>query len=81
MQSRIKPMMEVARMLRSHRELLLNWFRAKKTISSGVMEGLNNKLKLTTRKSYGFRTFRAAEVMLYHTLGYLPEPSYTHRFC
>jgi transposase len=81
MQSRIKPMMKVARMLRSHRELLLNWFRAKKAISSGVMEGLNNKLKLTTRKSYGFRTFRAAEVMLYHTLGDLPEPSYTHRFC
>jgi len=79
--SRIEPMKEVARMLRSHRELLLNWFRAKGTISSGVMEGLNNKLKLTTRKSYGFRTFRAAEIMLYHTLGNLPEPEYTHRFC
>ena len=81
MRSRIKPMKKMARMLRSHRELLLNWFRAKKTISSGVIEGLNNKLKLTTRKSYGFRTFRAAEIMLYHTLGNLPEPECTHRFC
>jgi len=81
MRSRIEPMQKVARMLRAHRELLLNWFRAKKTISSGVMEGLNNKLKLTTRKSYGFRTFRAAEIMLYHTLGNLPEPECTHRFC
>jgi transposase len=80
MRSRIEPMKKVARMLRSHRELLLNWFRAKKTISSGVIEGLNNKLKLNTRKSYGFRTFRATEVMLYHTLGELPEPEYTHRF-
>jgi transposase len=81
MRSRIEPMKKVARMLRSHRELLLNWFRAKKTISSGAIEGLNNKLKLTTRKSYGFRTFRAAEVALYHTLGNLPEPECTHRFC
>jgi len=79
--SRIKPMQKVARMISSHRELLLNWFRAKKTISSGVIEGFNNKLKLNTRKSYGFRTFRAAEIMLYHTLGDLPEPKCTHRFC
>ena len=81
MRSRIEPMKKVARMLRSHRDLLLNWFRARKTISSGVMEGLNNRLKLTTRKSYGFRTFRVAEIVLYHTLGALPEPEWTHRFC
>jgi transposase len=81
MLSKIEPMKKVARMLRSHRELLLNWFRAKGTISSGAIEGLNNKLKVTTRKSYGFRTFRATEVALYHTLGALPEPEWTHRFC
>ena len=74
-------MRKVARMLRSHRELLLNWFRAKKQISAGVVEGFNNKAKLTTRKAYGFRTFRATEVALYHTLGALPEPKTTHRFC
>jgi transposase len=51
------------------------------TICSGVMEGLNNKLKLTTRKPYRFRTFRAAEIALYHTLGALPEPEWSHRFC
>ena len=81
MRSRIEPMKKVAQMLRSHRPLLLNWFRARKTISSGVMEGLNNKLKLTTRKSYGFRTFTAIEIALYHTLGALPEPEWTHKFC
>jgi transposase len=80
MRSRIEPMKVVARMLRSHRELLLNWFRAKKQISNGVVEGFNNKAKLTTRKAYGFRTFRAAEVALYHTLGALPEPETTHKF-
>jgi len=60
MRSRIEPMKRVARMLRSHRELLLNWFRAKKKISGGIVEGFNNRAKLTTRKAYGFGTFEAA---------------------
>ena len=73
MLSKIDPMKKEARMLRSHRELLLNWSCAKGTISSGVIVGFNNRLKLTTRKAYGLRIFRAAEVALYHTLGALPE--------
>ena len=80
MRSRIEPMKKVARTLRSHRALLLNYFRAKKQLSSGVVEGLNNKAKLTMRKSFGFRTFRITEIALYHTLGRLPEPDVAHRF-
>jgi transposase len=78
MRSRIEPMKRMARMLRSHRELLLNWFRAKKQTSAGIVEGFNSKAKVTTRKAYGCRTFRAAEVALYHTLGALPEPETAH---
>jgi len=81
MRSQIEPMKKVARSLRRHRVLLINWFRAKGTISAGVVEGFNNKAKLTTRKAFGFRTFKAAEVALFHTLGDLPEPEMTHRFC
>jgi transposase len=80
MRSQIEPMKKVARTLRNHRELILNWFRAKGTISAGMIEGLNNKVKLTTRKSYGFRTYEAVEIALYHNLGDLPEPEFTHRF-
>ena len=80
MRSRIEPMKKVAKTLRSHRELILNYFRAKKQFSSGVVEGLNNKVKVTMRKSYGFRTFRITELALYHVLGRLPEPELTHRF-
>lgn len=80
MRSKIEPMKKVAKTIRNHRELILNWFRAKKQFSSGVVEGLNTKVKLTMRKSYGFRTFKAAELALYHTLGKLPEPQLTHRF-
>jgi transposase len=81
MRSKIGPMKEVARMLRSHRDLILNWFEAKGAVSTGAVEGLNNKVKVTTRKSYGFRTLKATKVALYHTLGKLPEPQATHRFC
>lgn len=80
MRSRIEPMKKIARMLRVHRQLLLNYFKAKKQISSGRVEGLNNKAKLTMRKSYGFRTFRVLELALYHSLGKLPEPELTHEF-
>lgn len=80
MRSKLEPMKEVARTLRYHRELLLNWFRAKGALSSGVVEGFNNKVKLTTRKSYGFRTYEAIETALYHNLGALPQPDFTHRF-
>jgi len=80
LRSRIEPMKKFARTVRAHRELLLNYFRARKQFSSGVVEGLNNKAKVTMRKAYGFRTFRATELALYHVLGKLPEPMLTHSF-
>jgi transposase len=81
MRSRIDPMKKVARMLRSHRELLLNWFRAKELIALGAVEGLNNKAKVTTKKAYGFKSFPVVKLALYHTLGKLPKPKFTHKFC
>ena len=81
MRSRLEPMKRVARMLRKHEKLLLNWFKAKGEVSSGVVEGLNNKIRVVTRRSYGFRTYKAMELALYHNLGKLSEPENTHRFC
>jgi transposase len=81
MRSQIGPMKKVARTLRRHRPLILNWFRAKGQLSSGVVEGFNTKAKLTTGKAFGFRTYHGAEIALYHALGDLPEPNFTHRFC
>jgi len=80
MRSRLEPLKKVARMLRGHRDLILNWFHAKKAFSSGVVEGLNGKAKVTMRNAYGFRTYKALEIALYHSLGALPEPHFTHRF-
>ena len=67
MRAKLEPMKKVARSLRERRGLILNWFRAKGTISSDTVEGLNNKVKLTTRKSYGFRTLEGVKIALYQT--------------
>ena len=81
LRSRIEPMKKVARMLRSHQGLLLNWFRVQGTVSAGSVEGLNYNAKLAMRKAYGFRTLRGVKIALYHRLGALPEPNFTHEFC
>ncbi|ABB30330.1 transposase IS204/IS1001/IS1096/IS1165 family protein [Geobacter metallireducens RCH3] len=81
MQTDLEPMKKVARMLRNHKPMILNWFKAKGRLSSGAVEGLNLKAKLTIRKAYGFRTIKCLQVALYHTLGDLPEPLCHHRFC
>ena len=75
---------KLAKTLRAHRDLILNYFRAKQgghgAFSSGAVEGFNNKAKLCVRKSYGFRSQELREVALFHALGRLPEPEGTHRF-
>ena len=81
MHSRLEPLKTVARSLREHRELILNWFTAKKEFNSGIVEGLNYKIKLSLRKAYGYRSLDVAEIALYHALGKLPEPKVTHEFC
>jgi transposase len=80
MRSKIEPMKKVVKTIRTHKSLILNWFRAKKAFSSGIVEGLNNKVKVATKKAYGFREYNCIEIALYHQLGKLPEPPVTHRF-
>ncbi len=65
MRSRLEPMKKVAKTIRSHKQLLLNWFEAKNVISLGAVEGLNNKAKVVTRKSYGFKTAEILKISLY----------------
>jgi transposase len=44
-------------LIRRHRELLMNGFRSK-GLSSGVVEGFNNKVKLTVRKRMVFKPLK-----------------------
>jgi transposase len=80
MRSRIEPLKGFARQMRHHKPLLLNWFKTKKQFSSGAVEAMNNNAKLAIRKAYGFRSFNALEIALFHRLGNLPEPPIANRF-
>jgi transposase len=51
-------MKNVANTLRKHKPLIMNWFKAKGLLSSGAVEGLKLKAKLTMRKAYGFQIAR-----------------------
>jgi transposase len=70
MRSRLEPMKKIARSIRNHRPLILNWFQAREQVSAGAVEGFNNKVKLVTRKSYVFRTARVAKLALLHNLAW-----------
>lgn len=62
---------KAAKRIHKHRKLILKRFKADGLYSSGVVEGFNNKAKLTTIKAYGFKSL--------HTIGALLEPKTTHR--
>jgi hypothetical protein len=49
-------------------------------IPLGAVEGLNNKLKASIRKPYGFKTFDALRIAPYQRLEELPDPERPHRF-
>lgn len=80
MRSRLDPIKDFVKTIRRHQPLILNWFKAKKQYSSGVVEGLNRKANLVTRKSYGFRSYDILKIALFHTMGDLPEPALKHKF-
>lgn len=81
MRSRLDPMKKFVRTLRKHEDLLMNYFKAGKLYNSGIVEGLNLRINLCMRKAYGHRSFELLKISLFHTLGELPEPKFTHRFC
>jgi transposase len=78
--TKLLPMKKVSKMLMNKSDLILNWFDTDPRLSSGIVEGFNNKAKLTIKKAYGFKNEKYLQYALYHTLGKLPEPKMTHRF-
>jgi transposase len=80
MRSKLEPMKKVAKTIRSHKRLILNWFEARNVISLGAVEGKNNKAKVVIRKSYGFKTAEILKISLYHKLGKLPVAILAHKY-
>lgn len=81
LRSRIPDIKRFAHTLRKHAPLILNYFRANKEVSAGAVEAFNLGAKFALRKARGFRTYGAMKTALYHQLGRLPEPRFTHSFC
>jgi len=72
----IEPVKKVVKMLRSHRRIILNYFRAKERLHKGIgiVNGFHNKRKVGTGGSDGFRSAEPAQTASYHALGDLPTP-------
>lgn len=66
-------MMAMAKSFRVHRSLILDYFRACKVFSSGVVEGLNNKAKVGMRRAYGNRSDEVLETALFTRLEHYPS--------
>ncbi len=81
MRSQLEPIKKFVKTMRHHKELIFNYWKAKKAFNSGVVEGLNRKVNVVTRKAYGFRSEEVYRIALFHTLGGLPEPPAPHKYC
>jgi len=69
-----------AQMLRSHLDGILPWTKIR--VSNGAVEGMNNKIKSISHRSFGFRTAENFIAAIYHCCARLPLPSsanYTFR--
>jgi transposase len=72
MQSRLEPFKKFVRMLRSHLDGILPWTKLR--LSNGAVEGMNNKIKSISHRSFGFRTAQNFIAAIYHCCAKLPLP-------
>jgi transposase len=72
MRSRLPPFRKFVRMLRNHLDGILAWTRYR--LSSGAVEGMNNKIKSISHRSFGFRTAENFIAAIYHCCARLPLP-------
>lgn len=73
MRSRLEPFKKFAKMLRSHLTGILPWTQIR--LSNGAVEGMNNKIKSISHRSFGFRTAKNFIAAIYHCCARLPLPT------
>lgn len=71
--SRLEPFKKFVHMLRSHLDGVLAWTKAR--VSNGAVEGMNNKIKSISHRSFGFRTAEYFIAAIYHCCARLPLPA------
>lgn len=73
MRSKLEPFKKFVRMLRSHLDGVLAWTQTR--VSNGAVEGMNNKIKSISHRSFGFRTADYFIAAIYHCCAKLPLPT------
>jgi transposase len=72
MRSRLEPFKKFVSMLRSHLDGILPWTKLR--LSNGAVEGMNNKIKSISHRSFGFRSASHFIAAIYHCCAKLPLP-------
>jgi transposase len=72
MRSKLDAFKRFAQMLRSHLDGILPWTKIR--VSNGAVEGMNNKIKSISHRSFGFRTAENFIAAIYHCCARLPLP-------
>ena len=75
--SRLKPVIEKARMFRKYLRQILMYFRHR--ITNAVSEGLNSKIETIRKKAYGFRNREHFKTAIYFHCGGLNLYPVTHK--
>jgi len=70
--SRLEPFKKFVRMLRTHLDGILSW--TKQRVSNGAVEGMNNKIKSISHRSFGFRSADNFIAAIYHCCARLLLP-------
>jgi transposase len=73
MRSRLEPFKKFVRLLRSHLDGILPWTKLR--LSNGAVEGMNNKIKSISHRSFGFRGAENFIAAIYHCCARLPLPA------
>jgi transposase len=65
--SKLKPFVKLSRTIRRFKEGILAYTST--GLSNGLLEGLNNKIRLITRRAFGFHSAEALKAMIYLCCG------------
>jgi transposase len=72
MRAKLEPFKKFVQMLRSHLDGVLAWTKTR--LSNGAVEGMNNKIKSISHRSFGFRSAENFIAAIYHCCARLPLP-------
>jgi transposase len=72
--TRLKAFKGFVHLLEAHLEGILAWTKLR--LSNGALEGMNNKIKLVSHRSFGFRSARNFITAIYHCCAKLPLPDW-----